>query len=819
MAMFPDKPPLPARPGEKRDAADPAAAPSPARRMPLAGGMVFASVAELLLVVALAFSHGGHLGLVELAVLLLSVLFALGSCLLVGVSLQGRERGAWLLLGLACLVALIAQATRFGSLSSSAAPASYPSLASLALIFQSFGLFLAFLLFPPPASGNSLQARLGQFVDGALVVGAALVAVIYFVLVPFVQASHGRLSAAQVTSLAMCVGDLLLLGGMTFALRSMNLRHSPGAGGLSLLGLAALLLVGADFASMIQTPNHLAPLDTPLQAFWNAAYLGIGLGALLRLRGGGGKPASAEAEEAAPQEAGSSIWLILPFALTIVVAASIVVHAITRASTSTEMLVALICASLLVALIGARHLVGLVEARQMAEQRQSLEREAALAEERAEKLRSGQLAQTRARRENLDAALDALRRFGYGDYQARVDALDRELAPLAEQLNALLEGMERQLTDRDRGRETRLIRLLSDALGRLALGELYDLPELPTPGGSPLDGLLLSVVQVRNRLISLQGMIQQYERGHQEARQQVERTRQELEHEEREQRRAERALTQNLEEQLHSERQVAQATEEQWQRERERLRAQMQAAQTRVTELEMMLHVAEQRLVSERLKATGQGPEAQPGDAPRPEVAQLARVRERSAHLISLLTLQAERLHSAAATLQTAAGVAQRLAHAIHETAALPELQGANQPTLATTPQPTDASSGSQPMSALQMLERLAAGGAEAIPQSGSGPFVPPEGSGASGVRSASRPINEPTNARVAQRLLMAAGRADEIANGLLELAKQCIQAGDESARAAKEAGSLTAEAEPPKSPGLIRRPTLLPARTPKAGQ
>jgi hypothetical protein len=64
----------------------------------------------------------------------------------------------------------------------------------------------------------------------------------------------------------------------------------------------------------------------------------------------------------------------------------------------------------------------------------------------------------------------------------------------------------------------------------------------------------------------------------------------------------------------------------------------------------------------------------------------------------------------------------------------------------------------------------------------------------------------------------MAASRAEEIANGLLELAQQCIQAGEESARAAEEARNLPDDVDVPSIPSLIRRP-LLPARTPKSGR
>ncbi len=829
MATFPDESDSRARHGFLPNEAAPVALSSPASRLPLAGGILLAVGAEALLVLALAFFGSGHLLLVKLGVPIISALFALGSCLLVSMAFQGRERSAWVLMGLACLGALLAQGARMvplftGKGLAEDAGAGYPSLASAALIAQSLGFFLAFLLFPPPTQGASLAARLEQFFDGVLAVGAALLAVIYFVLVPFAQNTNGTLTAAQLTTLTICVSDLLLLGGLTFALRSVDLRHSPLYGALSILGLAMLLLVSADFISMVQTPNQLAPADSPLQAIWNAGYLMVGLGALRRLRGGNHE--TSPQEGAATPEKSQNIWRVLPFALAVVVAGSIVVHAVTRATTSTERLVALVCASLLVALMGLRHLVGLFEARRQNEQRRALERQVALAEEQVEQLRSSQIAQARARQESLEYVLDTLMRFGYGDFQARVGTLERDLAPLADQLNTLLDGIDRQLNDRDRGREMRLIHVLTDALGRLALGELHDLPELPSPAGSPLDGLIMSVVQVRTRLMSLQGMIQQYEQEHYAAQQELERARQELEQERLAQHQATLEMNQTLEGQLYSERQVALATEEQWQRERQRLQAQVQAAEARVAEVEAMLHAAEQRLVNERLEAEQrlqaerQALEARQQEAARSGPLQLDDARVRGEQLVRQFTIQAERLHTAAATLQTAAEVTQRLASMIRETAALPEMRDKNQPAAAAQApaagQVVEAAAPAKALSALQMLERLAEGrGLDTTPKM---PAVAPASApaGESAARASTGPLNESANERVARRLGAAASRAEEIAGGLLELAMRCIQAGDDSARAAEEASKLTAELEPPKVPGSIQR-TALPLRAPKA--
>jgi hypothetical protein len=170
--------------------------------------VLLAVVAEGFLALALALSSGTHLGLVELGVPMISGLFALGSCLLVSVALQGRERGAWVLLGLACLGVLVAQGTRFVPASSNtnlpvSLAGSYPSVASLALIVQSIGFFLAFLLFPPPTQGTKALTRLGRFFDGLLVVGTGMAAVIYFVLVPLALVTDGPLSAGKLTTLAI----------------------------------------------------------------------------------------------------------------------------------------------------------------------------------------------------------------------------------------------------------------------------------------------------------------------------------------------------------------------------------------------------------------------------------------------------------------------------------------------------------------------------------------------------------------------------------------------------------------------------------------
>ncbi len=840
MATYPDQSDPFAQPGEPPDGALPEPA-SPASRLPLAGAILLAVVAEGFLGVALNFSDGTHLMLVLLGVPMISGLFALGSCLLASLALRGRERGAWLLLGISCLGILVAQGVRFIPSSANPTPAlalvdSYPSVASIALIVQSIGFFLAFLLFPPPAARDAALAWLRPFFDGVLIVGAALVGVIYFVLLPLTQTADGLLTPARLTQLSICVSDLLLLGGLTFALRSMGARQSPLYGALSILGLAMLLLIGGDLASIALTPGQPAPLTSWLQAAWNAAYLCIGLGAMTRLRSGA-RAASAEAGDGMT-EASFSFWQALPFALTLAVAGAIVIHAASSAApTSAQMEVALVCASLLVGLIGVRHLAGLFEIRRLEAQRLALRQDVALAAQQVDQLRSSQMVLARARQESLRHVLDVLTRFSYGDYQARVGGVERDLAALAESLNILLESFQQQANDRERGRDLRLLHILTDALGRLALGELFDLPDLPAVNGSGLEGMVTSVVQIRARLLNQQNALQHYEAGHYEERQQLEQEREQLE-QEREQLEQEaqaqlqtaQGMSQALDQRLQAERQVAQAAEEQLQRERQRSQANLQAAEARVAAAEAALHIAENQLLKERreleqrLQAERQAVEERLRGAPTADSARMERLRQRGSQLAPHLSGQAERLHETAVTLQTAAEVARRLARAIQETAALPELRGeSDEQASAPTPQaPAPALTPAKQLSAMQMLERLAG-----LRSGDTAPSLPalPAVSASTPLASAplassqSGPLGERPAERVMRRLGAAATRAEEIANGLQELAQQCILAGDESMRAAETIGQLTADLEAPANvPGSIRR-TMLPARAPKQGR
>jgi len=830
MSTYPDQSDPFAEPGEPPDGALPDSALPSSSRLPLAGAILLAVVAEAFLVAALTFSAGTHLTLVLLGVPMISGLFALGSCLLASMALRGRERSAWLLLGIACLGILLAQGLRFIPPSANPMPAlalvgSYPSVASIALIAQSIGFFLAFLLFPPPTARDVALAWLRPFFDGVLIVGAALVGVIYFVLLPLTQATNGLLTPARLTQLTICVSDLLLLGGLTFALRSIGARRSPLYGALSILGLAMLLLIGADLASIALTPDQPAPLNSALQAIWNTAYLCMGLGAMARLRSGARAASTAEADGLAG--ASFSFWQALPFTLTILVAGAIVVHAATTPPSSVQMLVALVCASLLVGLIGVRHLAGLFEIRRMEAQRQALEQKVALAAQQVEQLRSSQMAQARARQESLRHVLEALTRFSYGDYQARVGAVERDLGALAETLNVLLDSFAQQINDRERGRDLRLLHILTDALGRLALGELFDLPELPAPNGGGLEGMVTSVVQIRARLLNQQSALQRYEAGHYGARQQLEQERQQLEQEAQAQLQTAQGMSQALEQRLEAERQVAQAAEEQFQRERQRLQAYLQSAESRVVAAEAALQAAEEQMRQERLElerrliGERQATEERLRGAPKADPARIERLRQRGAQLETYLSGQAERLHETAATLQTAAEVAQRLARAIQETAALPELQGAADDQ-APAPAPealAPAVVPAKPLSAMQMLERLAglragdtAPSLPAIPAVAAPPASAPLAAQQSG------PLSEQPAERVVRRLHTAAQRAEEIANGLQELAQQCILAGDESLRAAETTGQLAADLEEPGNvPGAIHR-TALPQRLPRSG-
>ncbi len=825
--MYPAASEYPAEPDLAVEVEEPPNGPAPeaasfSGRLPLAGGILLAIVAEAFLGLALALPKGPHLMLVIAGVPIISGLFALGSCLMVGVVARGRERGAWVVMGLACVGVLVAQGARFMPDGPSPIPhlslaSTYPSVASVALIAQSVGLFLAFLLFPPPMQGRATLGKLRLVSDGILIVGTALIGASYFLLLPLSQSSSGTLTPARMTTLAICIGDLLLLTGLTFALRAIDQRQTPLYGALCILGLAVLLLIGSDATSIFQTPDTPASLNSWLQATWNAGYLCIGLGAMVRLRGSGRGRAGARLAST-PHE-GANFWLILPFGLAILMGGAIMVHALTAETSPAQALVALVCLSLLIVLIGGHHLVGLFEVRRMREQVVLLAQEADMAEAEVEELRSGQLIQGQARQESLRQLQEVLAHFSQGEYQVRAGMLERELVPLGSSLNLFLDNIAQTLSDaseRDRGREARLLRILTDALGRLALGELHDLPDLPSPAGTGLEGLVKGVVQIRTRLINLQQSLQQYNAERQEVEQRLGMARQELEQDAQAQRQMALEMAKNLEVQLENERLVAQASEAQ----RQRLEAQLQAAEAQTQAAEAALKATEDMLLKERremdqrLRAERQALEEQLRSASQPNSALAGRLRKQGEQLVAQFTSQAERLHASAAIIQTASEVARGLARSIEETAALPELQGKPQaaPESAQPATALQPSSQQRQLSAMQMLEKLAGlRTGDTTPQ----PAVVPVPAALPGHKSG--PLDETSNERVIRRLRTAATRAEEIATGLYDLAKECIAAGDASLHAAEETSQLLAELARPTSAVPLR--TSLPTRAPKAGR
>ncbi len=778
--------------------ASPGRAAALASRLPLAGAIVLAVVAEGFLGLALALSDAVHLSLVEVAVPIISGLFALGGCLLAGTVLSGRERGAWMLLGFSCLGVLVAQAAQLVPLPPGSLPialaGAYPSVASLALIVQSIGLFLAFLLFPPPMRERGMLRRLRFFFDGVLVLGSALVGALYFILVPLFQAMAGFGSAARLTVLAICVADLFLLAGVVFTLRSAGERSIRPGGALRLLALGALLLIGADAASLIQWPGQPAPMTSWLQAVWNAGYLCLGLGAMLRLRAE--SQVRAASTDDSPEEAERpALWMVLPFALTATIAGAIALHALALAVDPIQRLAALVCVSLLVILTGARHLVGLFETRQMSLDSLLLARELAAAMQEIDQLQATRHAQAQRRQESLARLQEVLMRFSSGEYQMRALVTDGELVPLAEHLNALLESFEWQRYDRDRARELRLLRVLADALGRLALGELNDLPSLPPPTGSgELDTLIRGVVQMRTRLLGLHQALQQHEAVRRDLEQQLAEARKQWEEEARARQQETLQMNQAVEARLQTEIQVVQADRERLQRELQRVQVRLQAAEEQALAAEAALKALEEQMhrerleleqerqkLGEQLRAERQALEEQVRQVSQPGPALIERLRKQSEQLIGVFTSQAERFYTSAASLQTAAEVAGRLVQTLEETAALPDLQGQPQAGAgASIPQETP-----KQRSALEMLEKLAGlRPEETAPQ----PAIPP------GQAQTTGPLGEMPGERVARRVRAAAGRADEIARGLLELAQQFIAASEETSRAVEEAGKLADE-------------------------
>jgi hypothetical protein len=792
MSKVPDqRPPFPATaaPGAGQSEEEPA----PPGRLPLVGALIFALLAEGLLGVALALGpDNAGLALLELGVLVISGLFPLVSCFLAGMVVHQRERVAWILFGIACLGVLVAQGARLFSLQGlvSIVPttsASLPVVSSGALVAQNLVLFLAFLVFPPALRQRRTVSRVRQFFDGLLVVGAAALGALYFIFAPL--ALHHATDDTWLTTTTTTSASLLLLVGLTVALRNVSTHPRPLRRALRLLALAAVLLIVSNAASILQMLSQPLSLASPLQAVGNAAYLCLGLAAMVRMRG----ESQMHTEERAQS---SSSWQALPFITVVLMAAAITGFALTS---GTQQMLALACLALLVTLVGARYLASVFESHQMDHENQLLAHELALMNEELDRVHIEQQTQAARRQASLRQIQDILTHFMQGRYDARLQVEGNELAPLEMDLNLLLDGVDRQLHEHDRSRELLVMRTLVEALGRLALGELHDLPDLPPPSGTPADALAKGIIQVRTRLLNLQGTIQQYQADQQRLEQELAALQKQVDLEMQGEQQLLLQMNQSLEEQLKTERQVAQVAEEQVEKERHAAEARIQAAEARAQEAEAALAAAEERLrldyeaLERRMKAERQELDERLRSAPQPDLARASRLRQQGEEFASTFSRQSERLHTAAAALQTATEVARRLARSIQEAAALPELRPAGAP----APAPATPPPGAQTLSALQLLEQLA--GVRQNDPSASAPL------------STSSPLTGAASQDIVKRLHIAASRADEMAGGLQDLAEELIKEGDASKQAAEAAERLITDLEQ----ATHAAPTTLRARLP----
>jgi methyl-accepting chemotaxis protein len=330
------------------------------------------------------------------------------------------------------------------------------------------------------------------------------------------------------------------------------------------------------------------------------------------------------------------------------------------------------------------------------------------------------------------------------------------------------------------------MRTLVEAMGRLALGELHDLPDLPPPSGTPVDALAKGIIQVRTRLLNLQGAIQHYQTEQQQLQQELAALRKQVDLEMQGEQQLLMQMNQDLEEQLKTERQVAQVAEEQLQKERLSAQARIQAAEARAQEAEATLAAAEERLrldyeaLERRMKTERQELEERLRAAPQTDLTRATRLRQQSEEFTSAFSEQSERLYTSAAALQTAAEVARRIARSIQETAALPGLRSAEAP--APAPAPAASSPGPQTLSAMQLLEQLAG-----IRQTESAPLTPPPTSGA---------LPGTASHEIIKRLNTVASRAEEMAGGLQDLSSELVKEGDTSKEAAEKAELLKTELE-----------------------
>jgi signal transduction histidine kinase len=204
---------------------------------------------------------------------LAAALLAVAGCAVAACRADGRNRSAWLLVGLAAGSWALGEAARTYAEVFQHTAVANPSLADLGFLGTVPLGIAGLLLFAVPARRSWERAR--ALVDGLLIAGCFLFVSWEFVLGPIYRVSHLS-STAKLVTLAHPVGDVAMLTIAAFALSRVR-KESRTSVSLLVSGIVGLCLADSAYAYLLATDNY---MGNALDAGWVGGFLLVLLASL-----------------------------------------------------------------------------------------------------------------------------------------------------------------------------------------------------------------------------------------------------------------------------------------------------------------------------------------------------------------------------------------------------------------------------------------------------------------------------------------------------------------------------------------------------------
>lgn len=423
---------------------------------------------------------------------------------------RGRVRRAWLLVALALVCNLIAEAIYSYYLLVLGQDAPSPSLADLFyLLFYPFMAVGASLLPAAPISG----AQRVKLALDTLIVSGALLSISWFFVIGPLYFQGADSAPGLVVNLAYPVGDLALvmvLIGQT--LRGVRPEYRPV---FYWLAASMLCIIYADsaYAYLVIQGTYLDGLAT-VDPAWVAGGLLMALAPLYQLaRFGGPGPAWRwlrsrrwRRQETLPSE--SLLRILVPYLPVILLFA--LVWVAQPAAMGRSLFPGLEALALaVIVLIIARQVFTLRDNAQLARRQQEALGKLATANSEIELQRRSIAGHARYLEEAIHHLQETQVRVSQGDYSARAQITEGgALFPLAMTFNLMLDRLEGLAqASQQQERLGRMALTLAHVSRRLRQGDPTAMQALAQPSGTPLDEIAQVLVQLQRRVNELQDQL------------------------------------------------------------------------------------------------------------------------------------------------------------------------------------------------------------------------------------------------------------------------------------------------------------------------